>query len=176
MKFSKCLIFTGLLMSSFTSVLASPWTEHLCALWQSEDYDLMVPLNTWHNRWTYDHKKIKEYNERPWGLGLGKRYYDEDKDLHAFEAMVFMDSHKKPEPIAGYQFQKKWYYGEARDFSVGLGYSIGLTARHDYDWIPFPYVAPVLGFQFKNLSIENTYIPGTKNNGNVLFTWLRIEF
>jgi len=176
MRLTKFLVYSALLAALSFPVFASPWTEHLCALLNSQDYDLMVPVNTWHNRWTYSHKKTKEYNERPWGLGIGKRYYDEDKDLHALTAMVFLDSHKKPEPIAGYQFQKKWYYGEAQNFSIGLGYSMGLTARDDYSWIPFPYIAPILSAQYRSFSLETTYIPGTKNNGNVLFTWLRVEF
>ena len=159
-----------------SQALAGTWTEHLSALWDSHEYDLMVPLNTWHNRLTYDHKKIKDFNERPWGLGFDKRYYDEDKDLHSLGVMVFLDSHDDPEPLVGYQFQKKWYYGQEEDFSLGLGYSMGVTARSDYSWIPFPCVIPVFSFQYKRLSIENTYIPGGRGYGNILFTWSRIEF
>ena len=164
-----------LLAFLYTSVRASTWTEHLNSLWKSKDYDLMVPVNVWHNRLTYKRKKIKEFNERPWGIGFGKRYYDEDKDLHALTGMFFLDSHKDPEPLVGYQFQKKWYYDKEQDFSLGLGYSVGITARSDYHWVPFPYVAPIFSMKYKRLSVENTYIPGGKGYGNVLFTWLRIE-
>ena len=155
---------------------ASTWSDHLNSLWESKDYDLMVPANVWHNRLTYSHEKIRDFNERPWGIGFGKHYYDEDKDLHSLAAMIFLDSHSDPEPLAGYQFQKKWYYGDAGDFSLGLGYSMGMTARSDYSWVPFPYVAPIFSLQYKNVSIENTYIPGGRGYGNILFTWLRIEF
>lgn len=170
------MLFTMPVLAEDDAQTKSSWLTHMGQAWHSSDYDLVIPVNTWHNRLTYDKENIDGYNERPWGLGFGKRFYDEDKDLHSFVAMVFLDSHKDPEPIAGYQFQKKWYMGQNDDFSFGLGYSFGLTARSDYDWIPFPYIAPILSFQYKCLSLENTYIPGGRNNGNVLFSWLRIEF
>ena len=111
-----------------SQALAGTWTEHLSALWDSHEYDLMVPLNTWHNRLTYDHDKIKDFNERPWGLGFDKRYYDEDKDLHALGAMVFMDSHNDPEPLVGYQFQKKMVLWSGRGFFVGAGLQHGCNS------------------------------------------------
>ena len=151
------------------------WSDHLASVWNSTNYDLYIPANTWHNRLAYSHEKIKEFNERPWGIGFGKRFYDEDKDLHGLLAVVFLDSHNDPEPIVGYQFQKKWYFGEEQDFSLGLGYSMGVTARSDYSWVPFPYVAPVFSAQYWRISLENTYIPGKKGNGHVLFTWIRVE-
>ena len=151
------------------------WTDHLKSLWNSDQYDFVLPANTWHNREAYSHEKIKEFNERPWGAGFGKRFYDEDKDLHSLSAMVFMDSHNDPEPTFAYQFQKKWYFGEEENFSLGLGYSMGFTVRSDFAWIPFPYILPVFSAQIWRISLENTYVPGKKGNGHVLFTWLRIE-
>lgn len=46
--------------------------------------ELYVPLRTWHNRATYDHNKLKEFNESPWGLGYGKGYIDEKGDWAGF--------------------------------------------------------------------------------------------
>lgn len=176
MKKIVCTLF--LILTALTAQAQEPkcsWSDHLSSLWHSDQYDFVLPANTWHNRLAYSHQKIKEFNERPWGAGIGKRFYDEDKDLHSMIAMVFLDSHDDPEPLIGYQFQKKWYYGEQQDFSLGLGYSMGITARSDYSWVPFPYVAPIFSIQYWRISLENTYIPGKKGNGNVLFTWLRIE-
>ena len=71
-------------------------------VWQSDQYDLYVPFWTWHNRLTYDKEKTDKYNEKPWGAGFGKSYYDEDNDWHSLYAMAFKDSHNKWEPIVGY--------------------------------------------------------------------------
>ena len=40
--------------------------------WRSDRYELYLPAITWHNRAFYDRDKIDEYNEHPWGLGLGR--------------------------------------------------------------------------------------------------------
>ena len=104
----KKILYLSLLLFCFAAnAQECTWEDHLTSLWHSDEYDFILPVNTWHNRLAYTHKKIKEFNERPWGAGIGKRYYDEDKDLHSMVAMVFMDSHDDPEPLVGYQFQKK---------------------------------------------------------------------
>lgn len=143
--------------------------------WDSNQYDLYIPANTWHNRATYDRDKIDGYNERPWGIGLGKYYYDERGNKHSLYFMEFQDSHNIIEPIGGYAYEALWNMSE--NTKIGLGYTLSITARHDYDWIPFPAPLPILSFKYKKLSIQNTYVPGfTRNSGNILFTWLNWEF
>ena len=66
--------------------------------WQDGNYNLFIPINTWHNRLTYDKEKIDEYNEMPWGLGIGKGRYDSDGDWHGLYAIVFEDSNYHPKP------------------------------------------------------------------------------
>lgn len=140
----------------------------------SDTYDLYIPINTWHNRLTYDQDKIDSYNEMPWGVGLGKSIKDEDGDLHALYGMGFADSHKQFQPMLGYAYIKNWY--PAKDLALGVGYTIGITARHEYDYIPIPLPLPLVSAEYKNLALQAAYIPGTYNNGNVLFTWLRWSF
>lgn len=100
--------------------------------------------------------------------------YDENKNWNAIYIMAFKDSHNKWEPIGGYAWEKQWYYN---DFRVGLGYTAMITARND--WLhyalPVPGVLPLVSFSYKNFSIQNTYIPGTYNNGNVWFMWARYQ-
>ena len=43
--------------------------RNISLAWDSPNQELYIPLNTWHNRWTYDDDKIESYNERPWGIG-----------------------------------------------------------------------------------------------------------
>ncbi|OVY79712.1 phospholipid:lipid A palmitoyltransferase, partial [Yersinia pestis subsp. microtus] len=47
------------------------------------------------------------------------------------------------------------------------------TARYEYHYIPLPLPLPLISIEYNRLSLQTTYIPGTYNNGNVLFTWIR---
>lgn len=145
--------------------------QNISKAWESEQYDLYIPANTWHNRATYDRENIDSYNERPWGIGLGKYFYDDKGNKHSLYIMEFQDSHNVVEPIGGYAYEARWDLSE--NSRVGLGYTLSITARKDYSWIPFPAPLPILSFEYKNLSIQNTYVPGVKKNtGNILFTWI----
>ena len=147
--------------------------KRLRQIWQSDSYDLYLPAYTWHNRLTYDKSHIRRYNEYPWGGGFGKSYKDEDGDRHYLFIMGFQDSHDMFQPYGGYAFMKNWGFGEKEDFTLGAGFVLGITARQDYGYAPLPLPLPIIGVQYKCVAVEATYIPGTKNNGNVLFTWIR---
>ncbi len=147
--------------------------QRLGEIWRSPGYDLYLPVYTWHNRAMYDQRHIRRYNENPWGLGLGKSVLDEDGDWHALYAMGFMDSYSKFELIAGYGFLKNWRPWGRDGVRLGVGYTAGITAREQYSYIPLPLVLPMAGVGYKNLDLQAVYIPGTYNNGNVLFIWLR---
>lgn len=139
--------------------------------WDAADYELFIPVNTWHNRNYYSSEKIDSYNEKPWGLGIGKYRFDEDGDWHSLYIMAFSDSHKDIEPVAGYGFQKMWRPGD--ELRLGLGYTAGLTLRNDLNYLPIPVIAPTASIEYKQLAVQSTYIFGGEGNGNILFTWLR---
>jgi lipid IVA palmitoyltransferase len=145
--------------------------DSLSQIWESKDYELYIPVITWHNRNFYSAEKIDGYNEQPWGLGIGKYRFDEDGDWHALYAMSFQDSHHDVEPIAGYGFEKIWR--PADDVRLGLGYAAGITMRKDMHYLPLPVIAPLASVSYKQLSFQSTYIPGGNGNGNILFCWLR---
>ena len=156
------------------TALASRWAEFQKTLdrtWHSDQYELYVPLNIWHNPSAYTQQKIDSFNKQPWGLGIGKYRYDADGDWHALYAMAFLESHNDIEPIAGYAFQKIWRPAGA--LRLGAGFTLGVTARADYRYIPFPLLLPLASLEYGRLAIQATYIPGGNGNGNVLFTWLR---
>ena len=138
-------------------------------------YSLFVPVNTWHNRWTYDDEKIDEYNEMPWGLGLGMTRHEDKWNLHTLYFMAFKDSNYHVQTIFGYAYQRNWYIGDS-DWHYGAGYTLSLTQREEYEYIPLPLPVPLVGFGYKNLSAQMAYVPGTKNMGNVAFTWIRADF
>ena len=136
--------------------------------------ELYVPVNTWHNRLTYDHDKIRDFNERPWGIGYGKVLI-EDSHKYSFAFMEFQDSHNDIEPVFAYKWQKVWRTDKT--VRPTLGVMAGFTMRSDYSYVPIPAALPVFGIDIGPFSIENTYIPSLgRNNGNVLFTWVQWRF
>ena len=167
-----------------TPVLALEWSglwngvkSNISSTIHSDKYELYVPIRTWHNRLTYDQDKIKEYNERPWGGGLGKYYIDEKGNQHSLYAMAFKDSHNDFEPIAGYAWQKNWRLDEDGNWRVGAGFTVFITARSDFDYIPFPGALPLVALEYKRLAIQGTYVPGfSRNSGNVALFWAKWKF
>ena len=150
-------------------------SQRIVQAWESDKYDFYLPVNTWHNRLMYDspHRRERGYNEQPWGFGLGRYFLDEDLDSHGLYLLGFMDSNDKFQYMGGYNFVKNWYFDEKKDWSAGLGYTLGLTGRHEYDYIPIPLPLPVFSLRYKKLAVQAAYVPGLYNEGNVLFTWLR---
>lgn len=143
----------------------------------SNKYELYLPIRIWHNRLTYDQDNIKKYNERPWGGGLGKYYIDEKGNQHSLYTMVFKDSHNDFEPIAGYAWQKNWRLDKDGNWRVGAGFTVFITARSDFDYIPFPGALPLVALEYKRLAIQGTYVPGfSRNSGNVALFWAKWKF
>ena len=148
----------------------SEWSNQISNIWYNGSMALIVPVNTWHNRLTYDHSKIKDYNERPWGIGLERYVYDENKDRHGLIAMTFKDSFNKPEPTFLYSYQKRWR--KEKDFNPTLGIAAGITFRENYHWLPVPGAAPTFGFDYKSFSLECLYVPIF----DVMLTWVTWRF
>lgn len=180
MKYWFVVFLMSISTSSFgeESTKSSLWSDiqgSLSQTWQSKNYELFIPVNTWHNRSFYSDEKIASYNEEPWGLGISKYRVDEVGNRHSLYAMAFLDSHSKVEPIVGYGYQKIWKV--VNDIRIGLGYTVGLTLRAESSYVlPIPVVAPILSIGYKSLGVQSTYIFGGEGNGNVLFTWLSWQF
>jgi len=157
------------------------WTslaEDITQTWQEpQRYDLYLPFLSWHARFMYDKEKTDKYNEMPWGGGLGMSRFNEVGNWSALFAMVFKDSHNEWQPAVGYGWEKGWYLDAAKDFRLGLGAAAGITAREDFaNYVPLPFIFPLFSAGYKRVTVQFTYIPGTYNNGNVLFAWLRFGF
>lgn len=144
---------------------------------EPQNYDLYLPFLSWHNRFMYDKEKTDNYNEMPWGGGFGVSRYNAEGNWSSLYAMMFKDSHNEWQPIIGYGWEKGWYLDSRRDFRLGLGVTAGITARDDFaNYVPLPIILPLFSASYRRLSVQFTYIPGTYNNGNVLFAWLRYGF
>ncbi len=142
-------------------------------IWTEGKNEFYLPSYAWHNRYFYDQSRIHQYNENPWGGGLGKGFYDENGNWHGLYAFAFLDSHKNVEPIVGYAFQKVYHLNEA--VNVGGGFAILATARPDLNHgIPFPGALPWVSAGYQRVSLIVTYIPGRENIGNVLFLITKI--
>ncbi|QLK63201.1 lipid IV(A) palmitoyltransferase PagP [Enterobacteriaceae bacterium Kacie_13] len=162
---------------SIFPVMWDAFKENVSDTWnESDKQDLYLPVITWHNRLTYDKEKTDRYNERPWGGGYGISRYDEKGNWNGIYFMAFKDSHNKWEPIGGYGWEKIWQPINDKNFRLGLGYTAAVTARDDYKYIPIPIVLPLASVGYNKLTFQATYIPGTYNNGNVFFAWLRYQF
>lgn len=144
-------------------------------VWDDGTLDAYLPLNTYHMRWAYSKEKIAEFNENPWGFGLGRSLRDDNDNWHALYAMAFLDSHKEVEPIVGYAYTHP--FARAGEWRAEIGYTAFITSRTDtLHSFPFPGVLPLVGLSYGKLTINSTYIPGGKGNGNVLFTFAHYHF
>lgn len=164
---------TDMAESSANVDLWEKFKDNFSNAWNGPDKNILIPVSTWHNRLAYDKEKIDEYNEMPWGIGYGNSRYDQDGDWHAVYAMVFKDSNYHPQTIFGYAFIKNWEINDNPDFRIGAGFTLSLTQREDYAYIPVPLPLPMAAIEYKKFAVQAAYVPGVKNNGNVLFTWLK---
>ena len=144
--------------------------EHFCNIWNDGKYLVQLPVHTFHSPLTYDADKRKDYNENPWGIGVGKYIEPTPNRRYGLAAITFQDSFNKPEPTLFYSWQHLWRPG--KDFRPSLGFVAGITFRDNYHWIPVPGAAPTIGFDYKSFSVDTLYVPGF----DVFLTWLTWRF
>ena len=145
------------------------------AVWRSDHYDAYIPFYAWHNRLAYDDEHIAKYNENAFGFGIGKSVYDEKGNWYGLYAFAFKDSNSKLETVAGFAYQKNWRIGCSEDWRIGIGYTLGMTQREEYAYIPVPIPLPIIGIEYKNIALQAAYGPGLKNFGNVALFGLRVR-
>ena len=148
--------------------------QDVASTYREGEMHMMIPLWVWHNRLTYDREHIKKYNEEPWGFGLGLSRYA-GNDWHGLYAVAFKDSNSYVETMFGYAKLYNKNLDCAGNWTAGYGYTLGLTQRHEYSYIPVPLPLPMASVGYKRVSLNAAYVPGVKNDGNVLFTWMRVD-
>lgn len=138
--------------------------------------ELYFPIHAWHNREAYPKYKIDNYNEDPWGFGLGKYLSESKKVRKGLLIIAFNDSNRHFQPLMLYTWQKTFLYSK-NFIRLSLGYMAGFTTRKEWHWLPLPMALPILSAEAGPISYSNTYIPGLGNeNGNVWFSWVSIRF
>lgn len=131
------------------------------------DTHLVLPLYTEHPRWDYSNRS--QENAYPFGGGFARSMIDSRGNERLAYAIVFSDSHYKPEPFLGYAWLSRWNVGQT-GLHVGAGYLAGLTFRADYMWLPIPAPLPLVNVGTKNVGAYMTYIPFS----NVFFVFSTI--
>lgn len=179
-------LILALVMLNYCSVsvahagLIADWTDFVVEdvkdIYCHHKYDVYVPLYAWHNRLTYDKKHVDKYNENPWGLGFGFSHYNQENTWSGIYAMAFKDSNSYVETYFGYARQWNKTAGSDNQWRAGLGYALGLTQRHEYAYIPVPLPLPMAGVGYRNVDVRAVYVPGIKNDGNVLFIFSSFSF
>lgn len=139
---------------------------------------LLLSGYSYHGRNTYTAQRIREFNEKSWGLGFGKTLRNPGGDEEYLYAMVISDSHYDPQFMAGYAYQ--WVWPLAGTLELGAGWSALLISRSDiWGRVPFPAVLPVASIGTPQAKLMAAYIPRLSNhkgNGDVLFVFGRIAF
>jgi palmitoyl transferase len=155
------------------------WSDRLCRelsqTWSQGRDEVYLPFRAHHMRYAYTQEKIDSYREDSWGLGYGRSRYDEDGNWQGWYGMVFLDSHSKPQPILGYGYQ--WIWGPPQGLHAGLGYTVLVTARDDVlNYLPLPGILPIASVNYGRASLNASFLPGGKGNGNIVFLWGRYGF
>lgn len=154
------------------SALATSAANEFKRTWQEGKPELYAPLHTYHRRSSYDASKIAGFNENLRGADWGKGYKDTDRTWRGVYAMAFLDSHSKIEPIAGYA--RIYEVASHAGISAGLGFIVFLTGRKDIDhYAPIPGILPLASLAKGRASLMATYLPGSHNNGNVIFIFMK---
>lgn len=119
---------------------------------------LLLPAYTIHPGYAYKTEKRHNENGYTWGGGISRNVIDSRGNRRIVYAMAFSDSHNNFEPFMGYAWLSRWKLGSLPLYAEA-GYTIGLTARGDYKWIPFPAPLPLLGVGTDNFTLYGTYVP-----------------
>ncbi len=148
--------------------------KHVTDTWNEGNHSIYLPFYAYHLRSAYSKEKINTFRENTYGIGYGRTHYDQNNNSDELYAMGFLDSHSKPEYIAGYAHQ--WIAGAPKNLHAGLGYTAFLTTRSDImHYTPIPGILPIASVGYNKVNINTTFIPGGKGNGNVFFFWSKIE-
>jgi palmitoyl transferase len=138
--------------------------------------ELLVSGYTWHTPWTWTAEKRAEENSNAWGGGWARTVEHENGDTDTVYALVFSDSHNKPEYNLGYAWSTYW--GPRSFIQPGLGYTAAIVVRSDIanGW-PIPVVLPLMSLRYDRVTVMSTYIPnfgGGINQGSVFYFFGKI--
>ena len=100
-------------------------------------------------------EKTIKYNERPWGQVSASRW--DEGNWHGLYLMAFKDSFNKWEPISGAAGVGKTRRPLTVHFHLGLGYTLGVTARDNWNYIDSGDLAIGVN-RLRSATFQMTYI------------------
>ncbi|MEG1831797.1 MAG: hypothetical protein RR240_00480 [Burkholderiaceae bacterium] len=130
---------------------------------------LVLPAYTIHPAWDYPNRHNQ--NGYTWGGGLSRSVIDERGNERLIYAIAFSDSHYDIEPFIGYAWLARWPLGNTGLYG-GLGYSVGITMRSDFSWLPVPAPVPLASIGTNDFGLYATYVPIS----NVAFIFAKAQF
>lgn len=137
-------------------------------------WDLYATGYAWHLPWGYRESTRTRLNETTWGGGLGRSWRTPDGDRHSVFVLGFADSHRDPQYIVSYGWERSWI--ARRDWGVGWGYQVFLFSRADVaKHAPLPAVLPCAVLRLGRWEAVGSFVPRVSRDikGDVLFFFLR---
>jgi Antimicrobial peptide resistance and lipid A acylation protein PagP len=142
---------------------------------------LFVSGHAHHGRSSYTPAKLATLNENAWGLGWAKTLREKqgNRGVHrGVYGFVISDSHKDPQYMLGYSYEKAYYFNQ--DWFIAGGVAPMIVRREDmFGKMPFPAIFPLLSVGNQTAELRMVYIPRlSKNlgNGDVLYLFGAIKF
>lgn len=143
---------------------------------QHGKWDVYASGYAWHLPWGYSDATRARLNETTWGGGFGRSLRTEDGDRHSVFVMGFSDSHRTPQYIASYGWQRYW--PAARKLSLGWGYQAFLFSREDVAGsFPLPALLPCASIRFRRWEAIGMFVPRISRDikGDVFFVFGRVS-
>jgi hypothetical protein len=145
------------------------------------DDQLFVSGYAHHGRHTYSPEKIATLNEKAWGLGWSKTLREGTADVKTHRGvygLVISDSHKDPQYMLGYSYEKAYYFN--KDWFIAGGVAPMMVRREDmFGKIPFPAIFPLMSIGTQAAELRLVYIPRLGNklgNGDVIYLFGAIKY
>ncbi|AMO93579.1 antimicrobial peptide resistance and lipid A acylation PagP family protein [Collimonas fungivorans] len=152
--------------------------DRLSNIANNGDMEVYLSGYAYHGRRTYTEEKLRELNEKAWGLGGGRTIRNADGNDESLYLFAIRDSHRKPQIMAGYAYEWIWNVPKT-PVEVGAGYTAMLMSRQDYfGGFPFPIALPVVSLGVKGAKLMGSYVPRlsqNKGNGDVWLIFARFE-
>ncbi len=145
------------------------------------DDQLFVSGHAHHGRSSYTAAKLATLNENAWGLGWAKTLREGEGNVKLHRGVygfVISDSHKDPQYMLGYSYEKAYYFN--KDWFIAGGVAPMIVRREDmFSKIPFPAIFPLVSMGNQKAELRMVYIPRlSKNlgNGDVLYLFGAIKY
>jgi palmitoyl transferase len=138
--------------------------------------DLYVTGYAWHLPYAYSDEVRNRLNETTWGGGLGRSTVDDDGDRHGVFFVALQDSHRAPQFLVSYSWQR--YFTPERPRSFGWGYMAFIFAREDvHGYAPVPALLPCVSMRGRSWEVIGMFVPRVSEDikGDVLFLFLRLS-